>query len=144
MKTPIALARKQYGVMLLEALVSILIFSIGILAIVALQGTSVKLASDSRYRSDANMLASKYIGEMWLASSSPTFATDFATGGSEYLKLNSSVVTTLPMAGAVSSPAVTINTYSVSSPSSTVTIDIYWQAPGGTGHKYTTSTQITH
>ncbi len=51
--------------MLLEALIAILIFSLGILSLVALQGTSIQLTSDAKYRTDASLLANKLIGQMW-------------------------------------------------------------------------------
>jgi len=56
----------QSGVMLLEALIGILIFSIGILAMVSMQAVSIKLATDSRDRAEASNLASELVGEMWL------------------------------------------------------------------------------
>ncbi len=52
--------------MLLEALIGILIFSLGILAMVGMQAMSIKLASDSRDRAEAANLASQLVGEMWL------------------------------------------------------------------------------
>jgi type IV pilus assembly protein PilV len=52
--------------MLLEALIGILIFSLGILAMVGLQAMSIKLASDSRDRAEASNLASQLVGEMWV------------------------------------------------------------------------------
>ena len=55
----------QGGVVLLEALVAILIFSIGILAIVGLQGAAVKTAADARYRSDAAFLANELMSQIW-------------------------------------------------------------------------------
>ena len=55
----------QGGVVLLEALVAILIFSIGILAIVGLQGAAVKTATDARYRSEAAFLASELMSQIW-------------------------------------------------------------------------------
>lgn len=143
---------RQRGVMLLEALIAILIFSIGILAIVALQASSIKLASDSKYRSDANMLANQLIGQMWLAHSSPTFVNDFSTGGTLYNAwVASSVNATIPVIG-VSAPSVTIAQSAIpaaSSISSTVTIDIYWSVPGenpngASAHRFNTSTQITN
>lgn len=147
-------AHHQQGVMLLEALISILIFSIGILAIVALQANSIKLASDSKYRADANLLSNELIGQMWLAHSAPNFATNFVTGGSSYVAWASSVAATIPTAGA-SNPDVTITQSSAltgaaaaSTVSSTVSIDIYWVVPGenanATSHHYSTRTQITN
>jgi type IV pilus assembly protein PilV len=132
--------------MLLEALIAILIFSMGILAIIGLQASSVRLAGDAKYRADANLLANRLIGSMWLAHSSPTFVADFSTGGAQYLAWNSSVAATLPVTG-VSSPDVTIiQGAAASTVSSTVTINIYWAIPGqaGAGHKYSTRTQITN
>ena len=61
-----SLRNAQSGVMLLEALIGILIFSVGILAMVGLQVMEIKLASDSRDRAEASNLASQLVGEMWL------------------------------------------------------------------------------
>jgi type IV pilus assembly protein PilV len=58
-------SKHQGGVVLLEALVAILIFSIGILAIVGLQGAAVKTAADARYRSDAAFLAGELVSQIW-------------------------------------------------------------------------------
>ncbi len=147
MNTTMNFPNLQRGVMLLEALISILIFSMGILAIIGLQASSVRLASDAKYRADANLLANQLIGGMWLANSSPNFVADFSTGGAQYLAWNSSVTATLPVTG-VSAPEVTIAQSGIGAASvvsSAVTINIYWTAPGeGTVHKYTTRTQITN
>lgn len=56
---------QQQGVVLLEALVAILIFSMGVLALVGLQAAMVKNTSDSRFRSEASFIAQKRIGIMW-------------------------------------------------------------------------------
>lgn len=149
-KTMISL-KLQHGVMLLEALISILIFSIGILAIVALQANSIKLATDSKYRADANLLANRLIGEMWLAHTDAGFTTAFSTGGASYVAWASDVASTLPTTG-VSAPTVIITQASIlaaSTVSSTVDIDIWWSVPGGTpgnsgAHRYNTRAQITN
>lgn len=150
MKTPIRSVHSQRGVMLLEALISILIFSIGILAIIGLQVNSIKLANDSRYRADANLLANQIVGSMWLAHSSPTFTTDFSTGGAQHLAWAARVAATIPTTG-VSAPTVAINQSSLAITgasnvvSSTATIDIYWSVPGDSStHRYTTLTQINN
>lgn len=57
---------KQSGVMLLEALIAILIFSMGILALVGMQAIAVSSATDSKSRADASYLANQIIGQMWL------------------------------------------------------------------------------
>ena len=57
--------RSQQGVMLIEALIGILIFSIGILALIGMQGVAIKNTADSRYRSEAAFLANQVVGQMW-------------------------------------------------------------------------------
>lgn len=56
----------QSGVMLLEALIGILVFSLGILALVGMQAIAIKLSTDARDRAEASNLASQLIGEMWV------------------------------------------------------------------------------
>lgn len=114
---------KQKGVMLLEALISILIFSIGILAIIGLQAASIKMSSDAKYRSDASLLAGQYVNAMWsepginpiaVASAAaaaaaagspvpeydPNAFTTFATGGAQFNAWLATVQATLPDATA--------------------------------------------
>lgn len=61
----IALRYQQSGVMLLEALIAILIFSLGILGVVAMQASAVAASRDAQYRSVASQLADELIGQMW-------------------------------------------------------------------------------
>lgn len=61
-KTP---TPKQRGIVLVEALVAMLIFSIGILALIGLQAASIKHVGDAKYRADASFLADQVIGRMW-------------------------------------------------------------------------------
>lgn len=58
--------RSQRGSALLEALFAILIFSIGLLALVALQAVSIKNSIDAKYRSDASYVANQIIAQMWV------------------------------------------------------------------------------
>ena len=51
--------------MILEALIAILIFSIGILAMVGLQTSAVNTVADSKYRSTAGFLADQMVGTVW-------------------------------------------------------------------------------
>lgn len=57
--------KKQCGMMLLEALVGLLIFSIGILGLVGLQATSIQNSAAATYRTEASYLANQMIGTMW-------------------------------------------------------------------------------
>lgn len=65
MKRPAARS-SQEGVMLIEALVAILIFSLGIIAIMGLQANSIIQVSQAKYRTDASYLANQIIGKMWV------------------------------------------------------------------------------
>lgn len=55
----------QQGVVLIEAMIAILIFSIGVLGIVGMQAAMVKNTSDSKYRADAAYIAQQRLGEIW-------------------------------------------------------------------------------
>jgi type IV pilus assembly protein PilV len=138
----------QQGVMLVEALVALLIFSIGILAIIGLQANSIKMAGDAKYRSDANLLANRLVGAMWVAHASPTFIADFSTGGAQYSAWAASVASAIPATGA-SAPTVTIVTSGIAAASAatnSVTISIFWCTSDAgacaNSHRYDTSLDI--
>ncbi len=57
--------RKQGGVALVEAMVAIVIFAFGVLAIVGLQAASVRQVSDAKYRIDAANVVSQSLGAIW-------------------------------------------------------------------------------
>ena len=61
---PEAFARAQRGAFLIEALVAILIFSLGVLGLVALGGSAVSAQSDAQYRTEASSLADAIAGEI--------------------------------------------------------------------------------
>ena len=149
--------------MLLEALIAIVIFSIGILAIVGLQANSIRMSTDAKFRSDANLLANQYISTMWADIASATTAAGafssaefapYTTGGTNFINwYNTAVVPALP-SGA--SAAVTANTIllcgNIVSATCTgnqqnsvtnVTVALSWQLPGGDVHSYSTDTIIS-
>lgn len=113
----------QKGVVLLEALIAILIFSIGILAIVGLQAAMIKNTSENKYRSDASFIAQERIGRMWADPSNIA----------NYYGANS-VADILPNGVSTVTPEPTGR--------GLVTVTVTWQAPGGDPHQYTTSTYI--
>jgi len=55
----------QTGVALLEALIAVLIFSFGILAVVGLQANAMRITTDAKIRIDASNIANQRVGEMW-------------------------------------------------------------------------------
>lgn len=57
---------KQHGFMLLESLLAILIFSFGVLGMVAINARSVQAAADAEYRAEAARLADEIAGRIAL------------------------------------------------------------------------------
>ncbi|MFA6015781.1 MAG: hypothetical protein WC742_12010 [Gallionellaceae bacterium] len=133
--------KQQSGAMLLEALVAILIFSIGILAIVGLQAAAISASSDAKYRSDASLLSNQLIGQMWVSDRTPaTLQTNFQTGGTAYNAWLADVQATLPMV-ATNPPTVVITP--AATVGSQVTITIFWQLPSSTTvHQYSTLVSV--
>src|SRR5258708_13136258 len=66
MHKPLPIRARQEGVMLIEALIAILIFSIGILAVVGMQATAIKNVTESKSRSEAAFLAEELMAQMWI------------------------------------------------------------------------------
>jgi type IV pilus assembly protein PilV len=139
--------KKQGGSILLEALVAILIFSVGILAIVGMQTTAVRAAGDAKFRSDASLLAGELLGQMWVsdrvaANLQTNFQGGGGTNGAAYTTWLANVTTALPGATA-NPPVVTVDT-TVSPPR--VTIQVFWLQPsepaGTTPHNYAIVAQI--
>lgn len=115
----------QRGVVLIEAMIAILIFSMGVLAIVGLQATMIKNTADSKSRADASYIAQKRIGEMW---SDPV---RLANG--EFLEADTDISTLLPK-----------GTRTVTQPvPGQYTVTVTWQEPGDQAqHNFTTTTRI--
>lgn len=83
--------RQQQGVMLLEALIGILIFSVGILAMVGMQAAAFSASADAKSRAEAAAFANQIISDIWMGvdrSSDANLATSLGnfqlnTGGSD-------------------------------------------------------------
>jgi type IV pilus assembly protein PilV len=54
----------QRGVMLVEALIGVLLFSIGILAVIAMQSVAIREIGVSKMRADASYIADRVIGDL--------------------------------------------------------------------------------
>jgi len=55
----------QRGVALIEAMVAILLFSIGVLAVAGLQASMLRNAGDAKYRADAAYIAQQRLALLW-------------------------------------------------------------------------------
>lgn len=147
----------QSGVMLLEALIAILIFSVGILSIVALFANATKLTGDAKYRSDAALLSNELIGQMWVGDRDPAaintnFAGTGGAGGASYAAWLADVQTALPGVDA-NPPNVAVLTVISDLPApdnvahAQVTVTIFWKAPSedsaAEAHRYIATAQIS-
>jgi type IV pilus assembly protein PilV len=56
----------QRGMMMIEALMAILVFSLGVLGMVGVNSLAASTQSDAQYRNEANRLANRIVNEMWL------------------------------------------------------------------------------
>jgi type IV pilus assembly protein PilV len=57
---------KERGLMLVESLMAVAVFSFGILALISMQAAAIKQAGDAKLRADASYLASQMISQMWV------------------------------------------------------------------------------
>jgi type IV pilus assembly protein PilV len=117
--------KKQSGVALLEALVGILIFSIGILALMALQAQSIRNTVEAKYRNEAAYLANQVIGQMWVDRAN---LAAYDTGGGASANMTAwrtQVAIALPrvVAGGANSPTIVVA-------GNQVTVTVFWQLPG--------------
>jgi len=143
---------KPFGMMrgstLLEVLVSVLIFSCGMLAIAAQQAGSVKNSSDVQYRAEAIQLVNAFVGKMKAATPScvpPSCASGGVASiqgvfqsGDEFNAFTQQLAGRLPGAG---TPTVDFSV-DPTLPVGTMVVDITvnWQPPG---EKDSSGAQVT-
>ena len=121
-KTIFRLPKSEGGVALLEVLISVLMLSLGVLALVGLQANMNSNATDAKYRAEANYLANQLVGLMWVDQS---HLASYAISGGTCAYANCSawlsmVNSRLPGGSAT----VTIN-------GTAVNLTVTWQTPGG-------------
>ncbi|MDR0770963.1 MAG: hypothetical protein LBE75_07160 [Burkholderiales bacterium] len=146
----------QRGGMLLEVLVSILLFALGIVALVGLQGRSLAVTDDVQYRAEAMHFANAYLGKIWAAATggitgaqiqtqfshaggSADYA-DFSnqvTGGGSFPGIPGAQAPTVVIADAAPQFTDRITGALVTLPSVGVRITIRWQDREGVVHNYT-------
>lgn len=112
---------RQQGAVLVEAMISILIFSMGVLAIVGLQAAMIQNTTDSKYRADASYIAQQRIGQLW---SDPS---NLPADGSNTV----TAITDLPG-----------GTVTTSRTGAQFTVTVTWQQPGEAQHNFTTIASI--
>lgn len=128
----------QRGSHLLEALLAITIFSIGVLGLVGALASSIRVTDDARLRSEATQLAHDLIAQMWTMSSADMEG-QFVPGGAALDAWRARVAQLLPAATTV----VDFAEPGLSAQSRSITVSVTWLLPGSTErHRYVTSAQI--
>lgn len=117
----------QRGIVLLEALIALLIFSFGLLGIVGLQGAMVKGAGQAKYRTDASYIAQRRISMMW---ADPAHLSDGT--------YNETNVTVPELPSGLRTTVVT-----VTGKDANVTVTVSWTVPGEDAHQYSANANIS-
>ena len=134
-------SRLQRGSYLLEALIAILIFSFGILGLIGLLASSLRITNDARYRTEAANLAGAMIADMWGMTSAEMDA-QFGSGGAKLTAWQDKATALLPSA-ATYPPTVDLTQPGLSPESRTVVVTVFWQMPGETEkHQHLMTAQI--
>jgi type IV pilus assembly protein PilV len=125
-------ARASRGLVLIDVLIAIVVFAVGVLAVVGLQSTATQQSSQAKYRADATMLANALLSRMWLTDRQvATLQAGFATGGANYNEWLNTVTDVLP--GAVDHPPqVTVDSIpgGAGAPDTArVTVQLRWKPP---------------
>lgn len=135
--------------MLLESLIAILIFSVGILGIVKLQAASIQQSSAAEYRTIASMMANDVISQMWVSDKTPaTLKSNFETG-TPYTRWRDKVIASgLPgVSTSLNTPTVAITSVAAGGTggvaSNQAVVTVFWKAPHeSTSHSFTAIAQI--
>jgi type IV pilus assembly protein PilV len=135
--------RAAGGAFLLEALVALLIFSLGVLAIAGLHGRVTRLGSDAQYRAEAAHLAHAVLAEMRATYPGPAFASfDSDVAGEGYRTLREKAKRLPGAFDDAIAPTVRIDG-GPSERSRRVDVVLSWRAPGDTTvHRYAAGTVI--
>lgn len=114
--------KHQQGVVLIESLVAVLIFSMGILALVGLQAAMIKNTTENKQRADASFIAQEQLARVW--TSNHISLADSAGQIDVSDQLPNGLVNVI-----VESRGL-------------VTASVTWQSPGQDAHRYQASTYI--
>lgn len=140
------------GFVLLEALIGMLIFAIGVLGLVGLQSTAIKTATEAKGRSEAAFLANQLIARMWTDRSS--LASYALNATATPCSSGSNTSAHPPVAnwlGYVQGDAVDpgllpgaagLRQAIVLGANNEVTVTLCWLAPGGEVHRHVARSQI--
>lgn len=126
-------ASRQGGFLLIEALVAILIFSVGVIALIGLQSLSLSNSLHGKYRADAGYLANGIIAQMMADRTNVASYVDGASPqATQRGEWDTEVAAALPNGSG-----------SIAMSGSAVTVVVGWRSPDETsGHNHTAVAQV--
>jgi len=121
------MAQSSKGFSLIEVLVALTIFSVGVLGMLGMYGRTMSNYSDAKYRTDASMLADGLISDIWINRNNASLYAYSGTGANTTLQywLNA-VKAALPNGNAV------VTVAGASATGTTVQITLTWTPPDTT------------
>ncbi|MDD2742912.1 MAG: hypothetical protein PHV02_11600 [Rhodocyclaceae bacterium] len=126
------LRRDQSGVVILEGLVAVFIFTIGILGLVGMLAASLKNVSEAQYRTDAAFHADSLLAQLRVADPG-TRAIDFASpSGTSFVTWKGRITSGENALPGSSKTALLPTVVFTGANSRTVTVTIQWQAQNDT------------
>jgi type IV pilus assembly protein PilV len=147
---------QQQGSMLLEALIAVTIFSIGLLGVIGMQATAINSTLDARFRTDSAFLANQIISQMWVDpdTTNPsalvvksTYACNpctSANGNANTRAWLAQIQGTSAVPGFLPSVTDAANQPFIAVSGTQVTVTLNWVSPQSASsvHNYTTTTEI--
>jgi type IV pilus assembly protein PilV len=151
-----SIRHNQLGSILLEGLISILIFSFGLLGLIGIQANAIGWSIDAKYRADAAYLSSQIVSTMWLdranidsyahhPTGSACAPTGDASANTKVYNGTSSGSWTYQVSKALPGAAQNLQQIKVTTVGTTrrVEVAVCWKRPQeATWHNHITSTQI--
>jgi type IV pilus assembly protein PilV len=126
MNAQITTFKSQQGIVLLEAMIAILLFSMGVLALVGLQAAMIKNTADSKYRADASYIAQQKIGQIW---ADPDNAPGYVVDNTDISDLLPNGLLTVTQPDPINVP-------------SQFTVTVTWREPGQSAHQFSATAII--
>jgi type IV pilus assembly protein PilV len=91
------MSSRRVGSALIESLLAVLVFSVGLLSLLALLTATLKESDNARYRSEASLLATDLVSRMWSGERSlQSLRQRFTPAADEYQRWLERVRSTLP------------------------------------------------
>lgn len=140
--------KQENGFAMVEAMVSILLFALAILGLIAMQVNAVRFGGDAKYRSEASLLADQMVAELWVAAPAniPNYAFTSGMPPTGVDAWVTKVQSTLPGVTATTNlPTIQVDT-NVDSGLTVyrATVTVFWQVPGQTSaHSHSVSAFIS-